>query len=127
MDWTPAKVLVTDYPDLTRNQKGAIASIPGPLDTTLVSKADAQFASKNIIAPLDAAIEAAAEANHWTFADLTAAFNTHGYPSTNTWIRQLDDSLKIEGSLDGTFHPNAAGEQAIARQLLAAYQGTKAK
>ena len=119
----PAKVLVTDYPDLTRNQAGAVSSIPGPLGTTLVSQADAQFASKDIVAPLDAAIAAAAKANHWTLADLTAAFATHGYPSTSTFIRQLGESLQIEGNLDGTFHPNAAGEAAIAAQILAAYQG----
>jgi lysophospholipase L1-like esterase len=123
----PTKVQVTNYPDLTHDQNGAVAAIPGPLDTTLISLADAQFASTQILAPLDAAVATAAKANHWTLASITAAFNTHGYPSTNTFIRQLDESIEMEGSADGTFHPNAAGEAAIAAQILAAYKGTVTK
>jgi lysophospholipase L1-like esterase len=122
----PGKVVVTDYPDLTRDQTGAVAAIPGPLGTTLISLADAEFASKDILAPLDAAIAAAAKANHWTLASVTAAFADHGYPSTTTFIRQLGESLELEGSLDGTFHPNALGEAAIAAQILKVYDGTKA-
>ena len=118
------KVLFTDYPDQTRNQNGVVSSIPGPLGTTLISTSDAQFLSNTIAGPLDNAIAAAAKAHHWTFVDILAAFSTHGYPSTDTWIRQLDQSLEIEGSVDGFFHPNAIGEQAIAQLLLAAYQGT---
>ena len=118
------KVLVTDYPDQTRNQNGVVSSIPGPLGTTLISTSDAQFLSNTITIPLNNAIAAAAKANHWTFVDILAAFSTHGYPSTDTWIRQLDQSLEMEGSVDGFFHPNAIGEQAIAQLLLAAYERT---
>ena len=65
----------------------------------------------------------AAKKNHWKFVDIYDAFLTHGYTSTDTWIRKYDQSLEMEGSIDGFFHPNAAGEQAIAQQLLAAYSG----
>ena len=118
------KVLVTDYPDQTRNQDGVVSSIPGPDGTTLISTSDAQFFSQTIASPLNNAIAAAAKANHWTFVDISGTFSTHGYPSTDTWIRQLDQSLEIEGSVDGFFHPNSIGEQAIAQLLLAAYPGT---
>jgi lysophospholipase L1-like esterase len=119
-----SEVLVTDYPDQTRNQNGVVSSIPGPPGTTLISTSDAQFVSQTIAIPLNNAISAAAKANHWTFVDIFPAFSTHGYPSTDTWIRQLGQSLEIEGSVDGFFHPNAIGERAIAQLLLAAYQGT---
>jgi lysophospholipase L1-like esterase len=119
-----AQVLVTDYPDLTRNQNGVVSSIPGSLGTTLISTSDAQFASNTITIPLNKAISAAAKASYWTFVDILAAFSTHGYPSTDTWIRQLGESLEMEGSVDGLFHPNAVGEQSIAGLLLAAYEGT---
>ena len=119
-----ATVLVTDYPDQTRNQDGVVSSIPGTSGNTLIGTSDAQFFSKTITIPLNNAIADAAKANHWTFVDIASAFSTHGYPSTNTWIRQLDQSLAIEGSTDGFFHPNAIGEQAIAQLLLAAYEGT---
>ena len=37
----PGQVLVTGYPDITRNQNGQVAGIYGPLDIPLISKADA--------------------------------------------------------------------------------------
>jgi lysophospholipase L1-like esterase len=116
------RVLVTDYPDQTTNQDGVASSVPGPSGTTLISTSDAQFFSTTVTGPLNNAISAAATANHWTLVDILAAFSTHGYSSTDTWIRQLDQSREIEGNIDGFFHPNAAGEQAIAQLLLAAYQ-----
>ena len=124
----PGKVMITEYPDITRNQQGNVAEIVGPLDIPLIGQADAQFASTSIIAPLDAAVSAAARANHWTcVAGISAAFQTHGYPSTDSWVRQLGDSLAMQGNADGTFHPNAAGHLAIAQRLLATYRGAIGK
>ena len=120
----PGQVMITEYPDITRNQQGNVAEIVGPLDIPLISQADAQFASTNIIAPLDAAVMAGARANGWTYVSgISAAFRTHGYPSTTSWVRQLGDSIVMQGDADGTFHPNAAGHLAIARRLIATYQG----
>ena len=121
----PGQVLMTDYPDLSRNQDGKVAAILGPGDVTLISKRDAQLASQKIIPPLDAAIAQAARKYHWTLVQgIDADFLTHGYPSTTPWIRTLGQSLEMEGSVDGTFHPNAAGQQDIARRLLATYLAT---
>jgi lysophospholipase L1-like esterase len=117
-----ARVLMTDYPNQFLNQNGVVSSIPGPLGTTLVSNSDAQFAAQNITIPLNNAIAAAAKKNHWTFVDLVPSFSTHGYTSTETWIRQFEQSLAMEGSVDGFLHPNATGEQAIGQLLLAAYE-----
>ena len=120
----PSQVLITEYPDLTRDQTGAVAAIPGPLGTTLISKTDAQFASTQLVAPLDAAVAEAARANHWTYVtNISADFATHGYPSTDSWIRTVGQSLQGEESLDGTFHPNLAGTQNIGRHILANYLG----
>ena len=118
---------MTDYPDQTRNQDGVVSSIPGPNGTTLINAGDAQFASQTITIPLNNVIAAAAKKNHWTFVDIFPSFSTHGYPSTDTWIRGLDESLEMEGSVDGFLHPNAMGEQAIAGLLLAAYNSFPAR
>jgi lysophospholipase L1-like esterase len=117
----PGKVMITDYPDLSRNAQGKVSALTGPLGVTAISKADAQFASSQIIAPLDATVKAAATANGWTYVGIASAFHTHGYPSSVTWIRQFGESLQIEDSDKGTFHPNATGHQAIAKLLLGAY------
>ncbi len=120
----PSQVLITEYPDISRDQTGAVATILGPLDATLISKSDAQFASAEVIAPLDAAVAAAARANHWTYVtNISADFATHGYPSTDSWVRTFGQSLRTEESRDGTFHPNLAGNQDIGRHILANYLG----
>jgi hypothetical protein len=121
----PGMVLVTDYPDLTRNQDGQVAEFLGPGDLPLVSKADAKLASEKIIPALDAAIATAAENDHWTLVrGINTDFRTHGYPSTTPWIRTLGESLLMQGSVDGTFHPNAAGHLDIAGHLLETYLAT---
>jgi hypothetical protein len=124
----PGQVLVTGYPDITRNQDGKVAAFPLPDGFTLISQADAAFASQKIIAPLDAAIAAAANAYDWTLVKgISADFLRHGYPSNNSWIRTLGDSVDMQGNEDGTFHPNAAGHNDIAVHLLDTYLGLLGK
>jgi len=117
----PGHVLITGYPDLTRNSNGKVAPIVF-LGVKIISAQDAKFAADDIIAPLNQAVETAAQANGWTYVNSSADFRTHGYSSSDSWIRDLNDSLEIEDSLDGGFHPNAAGQRDIAKRLLQAYQ-----
>jgi lysophospholipase L1-like esterase len=124
-DLGPGQVLMTGYPDLTRDQRGKVATILGPGDITLISKKNARLASRKIIPALDAAVARAAKAGHWTLVrGISADFRTHGYPSTTPWIRTLGQSLEMQGDVDGTFHPNAAGHQDIAAHFQATYPGT---
>jgi lysophospholipase L1-like esterase len=121
----PGQVLVTDYPDLTRNQNGKVAAFLGPGDLPLISRANAMLASQRIIPQLDAAIATAAKTYQWTLVQgVSADFHTHGYPSTTPWIRTLGQSLLMQGDEDGTFHPNAAGQMDIAAHLLETDLGT---
>jgi lysophospholipase L1-like esterase len=120
----PGQVLITEYPDLTRNDFGNVEAILGPLFVTLISRPNSQFAAMNIIAPLDAAVATAALVNQWTYVTgISADFHTHGYPAVNSWIRRLGESYQLQGTHQGLFHPNAAGHQAVAKRLLAAYRG----
>jgi GDSL-like Lipase/Acylhydrolase family len=118
----PDQVMITEYPDITRNQHGNPAEFYGALGVPLITKADAVFASKEILAPLNAAIATAATTNHWTLVNgFEKDFLTHGYPSTDPWINTIDASEEAEGSDDGAFHPNATGHLDIAKYLLKAY------
>jgi hypothetical protein len=120
--FAPGQVLITPYPDLTRDQRGQVAAIK-ELGITVVGKADAQFASQDIIAPLNSVMAAAAASYHWTLVSgILSDFRTHGYPSTSSWFRTLNESLAMEGSRDGVFHPSAAGQHDIAMHLLGAYR-----
>ena len=115
-------MLVTGYPDITRNQDGQVAAILGPLDVTLIDRRDALLASQQIIPPLDAVIATAAKTYNWTLVQgISTDFLTHGYPSTSPWIITLGQSLEMQGDDDGTFHPNAAGHLDIAEHFLDTY------
>jgi lysophospholipase L1-like esterase len=122
----PGQILITGYPDLTRNSQGKIAPIVF-LGLDIISAKDAKFAANSIIAPLDQAVGTAARTYGWTYVDYSADFRRHGYPSTNSWIRDLNDSEEIEDSFDGAFHPNAAGHRDIAKRLLQAYENLTRK
>jgi hypothetical protein len=118
----PGQVMITGYPDLTRNQNGKVAAFPWIPFIPLVSKSNAQLASSRIIPPLDAVIATAAKTYKWTLVQgISADFRTHGYPSTSSWIRSLGQSIEMQGNYSGTFHPNAAGHQDIAIHFLATY------
>jgi lysophospholipase L1-like esterase len=118
----PSHVMITQYPDLTRNEHGQFAPIKY-LGITLISTADVRFAARHILAPLNQAVENAAVANGWTYVDgLGSAFKTHGYSSSDSWFRNLGDSFEYEGSALGAFHPNFKGQRAIANRLFQVYQ-----
>jgi hypothetical protein len=121
-------VLVTGYPDITRDQDGNVAAIVGPDHFTLISQADAEVAAQKIIPALNAAVAAAANTYDWTLVrGINADFLKHGYPSTAPWIVTLGQSVDMEGNQDGTFHPNAVGHQDIAVHLLDTYLGLLGK
>ena len=115
----PAQVLITEYPDLSRNQRGQFAPIKlAGLDA--IGAANVQFADQNILNPLNQSIATAAAANGWTaVGGLDAPFRTHGYSSTDSWFRNVGQSLKYESTTIGAFHPNLNGQQVIAARLLA--------
>ena len=120
----PGKVLISEYPDLTRNQQGQYAPIKF-VGLDAISKVNVQFADENILMPLNQAIDTAAATNGWTVVGgLAATFRTHGYSSTSSWFQNVGDSLKDESTTIGAFHPNLKGQQAIARQILAVYNQT---
>jgi GDSL-like Lipase/Acylhydrolase family len=124
----PSEVLVTGYPDITRDQNGNVAAIVGPDNFTLINQADAEVASRQIIPPLNAGVAAAANTYDWTLVrGINADFLRHGYPSTNPWIVTLGQSVDVERNQDGTLHPNAAGHKDIAVHLLDTYLGLLGK
>ncbi len=121
---SPAKVLITEYPNPTRNQQGQYAPIKlAGLDA--IGKANVQFADQHILTPLNQAIETAAAANNWTaVGSLDAPFRTHGYSSTDSWFQNVAKSLKYESTTIGAFHPNLKGQQVIAGRILSVYGQT---
>jgi hypothetical protein len=124
-------VYVTEYPDPTTGLLGdrcgnSDAQPAGGFEG--ISLTEAEWLSQNFSAPLNAALAAAvnransAAGSHpvWHFVTgISQAFVGHGYcaPDTYRWINTPSDSLGSQGDLNGTMHPNAQGQQAIANVL----------
>ncbi|WP_435020260.1 SGNH/GDSL hydrolase family protein [Tundrisphaera sp. TA3] len=119
----PGKVLITEYPDITGNQKGQYAPIR-LMGVSAISKENVEFADRAMLQPLNRSIETAAAAHGWTAVDYGDEFRTHGYASTDSWVRSFGESLRYESSSIGAFHPNFKGQQAIAKHLLDTYNQT---
>jgi lysophospholipase L1-like esterase len=91
-----AKVVVLDYPDLyDLSKSGSCVGLSTSDRTALDQGADA----------LDSAIQAAALANHDTFADVRGQFAGHEICDSNSWLHAVDIF-----ALSSSYHPTAAGQ-----------------
>lgn len=110
-----AHVYISEYFDPTHDEHGATCD--GFFGA--IGKGEVEQALERILAPLNAAVTRAAEANGWTLVDgIAPAFRTHGYcAGRRAWVSTLEDSLRslggIAGRHRGTLHPNAAGQETI--------------
>ena len=65
---------------------------------------------------LDAVLASVARVRGFRFVDPRAAFAAHGLCSPERWINPF---VREDGAIKGSFHPNVAGQRALA-DLLAA-------
>jgi hypothetical protein len=131
-----ANTYITAYPDLTQVAPGdyepfATDVLPGD-GLKGISAASAQFASQQLVDPLNQAIQQAAQANGWTFVNGYANdFLSHGYAAATPWFQtetvaasMQGDDISVLGGLahvsSGAFHPNKAGLADEASYVLAA-------
>ena len=91
-----AKIVVVGYPDLYDLSKSSTCVGLSTSDRTALDQgADA----------LDSAIQAAALANHDTFADVRGQFAGHEICDSNSWLHAVDIF-----ALSSSYHPTAAGQ-----------------
>jgi hypothetical protein len=132
-------VFVTEYPDPTTGVfmiRCGNLLLPAFQGMDFITEREAQWASDNIVFPLNRALRTAVQnANsagrpQFHFASgIVDRFNTHGYcmggggPNLLTifWPRYIStivDSLTSQGDFQGTMHPNDLGQNEIRDQLL---------
>ena len=86
-----------------------------------ISWYESRFASTVLVPALNAAVAAGARANGWRYVGGVAErFRGHGYCVRDRWVRNLNDSLSLEGGPWGALHPNRAGHDALRDIVLAA-------
>lgn len=118
-------VLITEYHDPTRKDVDKYCEMLGG-----VSAAESRWASTEVVAKLNQAVEKAANDNGWTFVGRIAEqFIGHGYCMDDRYVRTLADSRTIQGpytinvasdyaSTVGTLHPNHEGHAIFAKRLV---------
>jgi lysophospholipase L1-like esterase len=108
----PENVIVVEYFDPLRDAGGQLCKHP----LLFVDAAEEQWAEQNLLAPLNAAVDAAAKRHGWQVVSGVAdAFRNHGICARGqSWITTPSGSGLAELSLTGTLHPNPDGHRAEA-------------
>jgi hypothetical protein len=122
------RVLVTAYPDSTRDKDGHFCGKPltlygacwGPVEV-LNGQAEFQFAYSSILAPLNNGIKAKVEAfPRWAFLDDTQTRGQrHGICNCEVpYINTIGAALADQLDPMGTMHPNRRGHEKIYRPVV---------
>ena len=144
LDVTPDRIYVAEYPNATRDEKGAYcdndAGLFWPPQELLwhVSGDESQYAETELIEPLNEAIVNAADRQYAdggnpfvAVTGIESAFTRHGFcAGTKRWFTTTQDARHVQGSdnaggfaSSGMLHPNAAGHAAIANLVVTDYLG----
>jgi lysophospholipase L1-like esterase len=125
-----AKVHVTEYPNATRDEHGAVCDPLIPyLDSTpfgfsvrgTITRAEAEEAERELLLPVNAALRIAAATYGWHLVSgLASQSTTHGVCSTSSWFVDVAQSLIAQHDVLGTLHPNRLGQQAAANLMVSA-------
>ena len=113
------RVFITLYPDLVSTAPGALCKLiyfrPGYVYGDYeIKEREVQWLYNSFYLPLNTAIRAAAAKHGWTVIGAPAAFEDHGYCTTDHWIVQYKESEERQGDANGTLHPNLRGQTEIA-------------
>lgn len=127
--------LITPYPDMTRDDEGFYMMFANDVVLPFqISVTESQFASRQILTPLNSAIAAAAKQYKWQCVNgFLKDFLTHGYGANVHWFRQMAEARAMQGNestlifqktgvSSGGFHPNTYGLDDISKYLLSAIQ-----
>jgi lysophospholipase L1-like esterase len=125
----PSRVFLVDYFDPTRDEDG-ITCKHIRFATLDIDEREATWAQEEVLAPLNEEVEQAAARHGWNLVDGVAdAFTSHGYCSTDRWVRTLEQSLDLVGAtmspearVAGTLHPNIEGHRRIGLLLNRAFE-----
>ena len=130
---THAEARLLEYPDLTRDSRGATAAVilEDLVPVLRVNRRELDLASERLLRPLNKILSDAADRQRWTYVGgIFDSFATHGYAANDTWLVRAKESEQIQGPrltsvgylrgevAPGMLHPNERGHQAIADRLL---------
>ena len=108
------EVYLTEYFTPLRDERSR------PCQVLNMSASESEWADRNVVRGLNAAIATAAVRHGWQqVTGVYAEFGPHGYCAStgSRSIRTLPESLARQGDVLGAFHPNEAGQRSYARHV----------
>jgi hypothetical protein len=132
----PEHVIITAYPDPTRNEQGAfcdaydddlVIGLDGKQPSVLgigaslenLSAADNAWLYHEVLAPLNEEVRAAARRHGWILADgVVEPSSKHGYCASTPWFNNAKTSWQRQGDFGGLLHPNEEGQRVTGSVLL---------
>jgi PKD repeat protein len=134
----PARVYLTEIPDVTRDEFGDLCAWPTELpgfteslriaaqQVPGVTKTEMEWASNYVLTELRAAMRAAASKNGWQFVEgVDPRFAGHGYCSDVEWLTRLQNTFQFQGDQNGALHPNVPGYEAYADAIVEAFDSAQ--
>jgi lysophospholipase L1-like esterase len=100
-----------------------VSAISGPVELRdgYISHDEIQWLHDFLVTPLNDIGMSSSLRNGWVHVGgIASAFATHGYCSSTPWVVKFEESHSRQTGMDGTFHPNGAGHQAIADRFVKA-------
>lgn len=133
-----AKVFITEYPDLARDENRQFCHHAPAFDVLrFLRREEAQWASQVVVKGLNDQVKAAADAHGWVYVGgIAEGFAAHGYcAGERRWVRTFSDAKRTQGMdnkcdlLDlgsiksciissGSVHPNGGGHAWYATRLI---------
>jgi hypothetical protein len=121
-DYTPDRMFITPYPNVTRDQNGNTCGVSLDAPTIPgISPAEYLWAEQVVLRQLNDTVEQQAATLGWTVVDgIEDAFRTHGYCSTQPWMVRIGESFLRQMDHMGTAHPNVKGHEAYRDKIVTA-------
>uniref|UniRef100_A0A0R3QWY1 AAA_lid_7 domain-containing protein n=1 Tax=Brugia timori TaxID=42155 RepID=A0A0R3QWY1_9BILA len=109
----PLDVIIPHYFDLTRNERGVVDA--DCADMRQISTENLMLAEEKILQRINGLITKKSKQYGWTAIEGVAElFQSRGCCSSNSLIRSIRDSIRLQGNSFGAFHPIEEAHQQIA-------------
>ena len=121
--FTPDRMFITPYPNVTRDENGNTCGQSVDLERELVGISPAEYlwAEGVVLRRLNATIAAQAATLGWNVVEgIEESFRTHGYCSTQPWMVRIGESFGRQMDHMGTAHPNVKGHETYRDKIFTA-------
>lgn len=123
----PGRVYISEYPNALEDDDGTICTSEedGPFNMLPGISLDEGLWLRGTVTPGINGLVAHAAADHgWTLVDgIFDGFAGHGYCADHGWFRRLQDSFRMQGTMEGVVHPTAPGHVVYGEEYLAELLG----